>query len=149
MVQSDKKFCPSRSISQEPYIMWFWFMVHMCKVIITPGSISIFSKFWFFRLLGGGGERSKVQKLVQNDKNFCLSRSVSQKLNIIWFSFKSHLCKMIISPGGFSIFTKFWFFGLLRGKKAKNSPKWQKILSVVLHISGTIHHMTVIYGTHL
>ena len=26
---------------------------------------------------------------------------------------------------------------------AKNSPKWLKIMSVVLDISGTIHHMTV------
>ena len=30
-------------------------------------------------------------------------------------------------------------------KREKKSPKWQKILSVALHISGTI----VIYGTHL
>ena len=28
-------------------------------------------------------------------------------------------------------------------------PKWQKILSVELPISGTIHHMIVIYGTHV
>ena len=56
-----------------------------------------------------------------------------------------HLCKMIISPGNFFIFSKFWFFGLLGGKRAKNGPKWQKILSIALHIWGTIHHMTVIY----
>ena len=31
--------------------------------------------------------------------------------------------------------SKFWFFGLLVGERAKNDPKWQKILSVVLHIS--------------
>ena len=35
------------------------------------------------------------------------------------------------------------------GERAKNSPKWQKILSITLHISGTMHLMTVIYGTHL
>ena len=38
----------------------------------------------------------------------------------------------------------------VRGVKGqKNGPKWQKILCVALNISGTIHHMIVIYGTHL
>ena len=123
----------------------FSFTVHMCKVITSPLGCFIFFKiliFWVVKVV-------KVQKMVQNDKNFCLSHSVFQKPYIIWFSFKSHLCKMIIYPRGFSIFTKFWFFGLLNGKRAKNSPKWQNILSVALHISRTIHHMTVIYGTHL
>ena len=57
--------------------------------------------------------------------------------------------KMIISQNVFFIFSKFWFFGLLGVKMAKHGPKWQKILSVALHISGTIHRVTVIYGTHL
>ena len=76
---------------------------------------------------------------------FCPSRSVSQEPCIIWLSFMLHLCKMIIFPGNFFIFSKFWFFGLLAGKSAKNSPKGQNILSVALPIWGTIHHMTVIY----
>ena len=84
--------------------------------------------------------------MVQNDKKFCLWHSVSQEPYIIWLSFMLHLCKMIMSPGSFFIFSKFWFLGLLgRGKRAKNGPKWQKIKSVALHIWGTIHHMTVIY----
>ena len=57
--------------------------------------------------------------------------------------------KMIISQNVFFIFSKFWFFGLLGVKMAKHGPKWQKVLSVALHISGTIHRVTVIYGTHL
>ena len=56
----------------------------------------------------------------------------------------------------FSFFSTFWFFGLLgrrkgmggggvaRGKRAKNDPKWQKILLVAVHISGAVH-MIVIY----
>ena len=59
----------------------------------------------------------------------------------IWFWFMVLMWKMIISPGCFFIFSKFWFSGLLEGKRAKNSPKWQKIMSVTLDISGTIHHM--------
>ena len=58
-----------------------------------------------------------------------------------------HMCKMIISLGVFFIFAKFLFFGLVGGKSAKSGPKSQNVLSITLHISGTIHHMIVIYGT--
>ena len=95
-----------------------------------------------------------------------LSCFISQEPNIP-LSFMVHMCKMIISPD-FFFSNRTWthnhlvhkrtlnhlaklarFFGLLGGKKAKNGPKWQKILSVTLCISGTIHHMIVIYGTHV
>ena len=53
---------------------------------------------------------------------------------------------MIIYPGiFFLIFSKFWFYWLLGGKRVENCPKWQEIMSVALHISGTMHHMMVIY----
>ena len=35
----------SRIISQEPYIIWSWFVLHMCKRIISPGVFYIFPKF--------------------------------------------------------------------------------------------------------
>ena len=60
---------------------------------------------------------------------------------------------MIIFPGIFFfiiIIKKFSFFGLLgRGKKAKKKKlkMTKKILSITLHISGTIYHMIVIHGT--
>ena len=47
------KFSPSCSIAQEPYIIWLSFMVHMCKMIISPGIVLIFPKFSFSELLGG------------------------------------------------------------------------------------------------
>ena len=34
-----------------------------------------------------------------------------------------------------------WLSGGRRDKRVKNSPKWQNILSVVLHISGTIYQI--------
>ena len=34
-------------------------------------------------------------------------------------------------------------------KRAKNDSNWQKILTVSLRISGTAHHMIVIFGTHV
>ena len=35
------------------------------------------------------------------------------------------------------------------GKRAKNGQKWEKIQSVVHHISGSSHQMVVILGTHV
>ena len=72
----------------------------------------------------------KGQKKVQNDKEFCLSRSISQEPYSIWLSFMVHLCNMIISLDVFFFFFFFilfffWFF--FWGKRAKNGPKWQKI----------------------
>ena len=142
MVQNDKKLCLSRSISHEPYIIWFSFLVHLCNVTISTGILCNFSKFWFSRLLKG--QKIKGQKLVQNDKKFCLSCSISQEPYIVWLSFVVCKCKMIISSGFFVIFSKFWFFRFLGGSKGKKWPKMTKN-SVVHYISGIIHHMIFIY----
>ena len=75
-----------------------------------------------------------------------LSCTISQEPYIIWLQFLEQMCEMMIAPC-FFFFSKFWFSRLLGGKKAKNNPKWQKILSVKLHISGIIHHTTVTCGT--
>ena len=47
MVQNEKKICLSCSISQETCIIWFSFMVHLCKMVISTGTFFIFSEFWF------------------------------------------------------------------------------------------------------
>ena len=146
MFQNEKKFYLLHSISQEPYIIWLSCMVHICKMVISPGVFFFFSKFWFFRLFGG----LKGQKTVQNDKNLCLSHSISQEPCIIWLSFMVHMCKGIIYPGGFFIFFKILIFQVVWAyKSAKNGPKWQKILSAMLHILGTVGDMIVIYDTHV
>ena len=91
------KHCLLCSISQEPYIIWFSFMVHMCKMMTFPGVFFTFSKFWYFRLLGRGTKGwSKLTK-------FSLSRHISQGPCIIWLLFVVHKCK-IIFPGFFFVF---------------------------------------------
>ena len=65
-----------------------------------------------------------MQKTVQTDKTFCLSQSISQEQIFIF---------QVVSG--------------VKGQKMVQNDK--KIMSVVLHISGTIHHMIVIYGTHV
>ena len=88
--------------------------------MISPG---LFSFFWNFHFLDCyGGKRAK------NSPGWpCLVHFISLKSYIIWFSFMVLMFKMIISSGVFFIFSKFWFSGLLGGKRAKNSLKWQKI----------------------
>ena len=50
MVQNGKKFCLSQSVSQEPYIIWLWLLVHMCKMMVSPANFLIFQNldFWVF-----------------------------------------------------------------------------------------------------
>ena len=55
------------------------------------------------------------------------------------------MCKMI-SPGIFFLFFLKMIFRAVRGGK-KKQPKMTKILSLMLPISGTKHHITVIHGT--
>ena len=113
--------------------MWFSFMVRMCKVIISPDGLLIVFKIFIFGIV----REVKVQKMVQNTKQFCPMCSVSQDPYIMWLSFMSQLCKMIIPPGSFSIFKIFFdFFDCWRC--GGGGQGWQKILSVVLHISGPV-----------
>ena len=51
---------------------------------------------------------AKEQKMVQNEKRFCLLYSISQEPYIIWFSFVVDRCKMV-SPEGFFFFFFFFF----------------------------------------
>ena len=137
MAQDDKKNL-LQSMSQEPYIIWLSLMVHLCRMMIF-----IFSKFWFFGLLIGdwGLKWQKMRKILSVTLH--ISGIIHHDFDLWYF-----MCKMIISPGFIFIFSKIWFSGLLGGhKKVNKSPKWQKILSVPLDISGAIHHMIVICGT--
>ena len=47
-----KVVCLLHLIFQESYIIWSSFMVQMCKRMISPGILFVFSKFWFSRSLG-------------------------------------------------------------------------------------------------
>ena len=129
------------SISLESHIKWSSVMVLMCKMIISPWAFSIFSKFWFGRLLGC----VKGQKIAQKDKTFCLLCSISQEPYIIWLSFVVHKCKMI-SPGIFYYY--YYFFKILiwvamrvKGWKMAQNVKKTCLRNYTSYIS--------IYGTHV
>ena len=79
----------------------------------------------------------------------CLLHSISEEPYLIWLLFMVHICKMVISSGVFFHFYKILIFQIVRGVKGQNLVQNNKKFSVTLHISGTIHHMNVIYGTHV
>ena len=143
MAQNEKKFCLSCFISQEPYITWLSFVVHKFKKMISPCIFFVLLKFWFFGLLVGekGENGAKWQKIL------FVTLHISY---ILWLSFVIRKCKMITSPGFLKFFSKFWFFGLLGESKSKKWPKMKKKLCCTApYISGIIHHMILIYGTHV
>ena len=137
-----RKNCLLCSISQETCIIWFSFMVHICKMIVSMGIFLIFSKFWFSRLLGGKRAKNspKWQKILS------VTPSTSQEPYIIWLSFMLHLCKMIISPGNFFIFFKILIFWVVREVKAQKMVLNGKKFYLLYSISEESYViMTVIY----
>ena len=56
---------------------------------------------------------------------------------------------MVISPGVFFQFFKILIFWVVRGVKWQKTVQNDKILSVTLHIPGTIYYMIGIYGTYV
>ena len=61
-----------------------------------------------------------------------------------------HMCKSTISSGVFLCIFQIVIIGVNSGVKGqKNDANWQKIMCVALHVLGSIHHMIVIFGTHV
>ena len=90
MAQSDRKLCSSHSESQEPYVMWLWFLVVF---------FSFFSKFWFFwdfRGGAGGGEGSLLNYQLQSVRLY-ISETVDISSRFLVYRYKI----MMISPGVF------------------------------------------------
>ena len=100
LVQNNKKFCLSCSISQEPHTIWLLFMLHMCKMIISPVFFHLFKLLIFQKIL-----------------------SVMLNIKGIWLSFLVRMYKMITPPCTFFIFS--FFHG---PKWQKNSICWTPYL---------------------
>ena len=89
----------------------------------------------------------KGQKLAQNDKKLCLLCSISQESYI----YDRYLGYTSVKWWYFQVF--FYFFKILffqivrRDKGQKMAQKDKKFVPRVLYISGSIHHMSVIFGT--
>ena len=80
MAQNDKKSCLSHSVSQKLYIIWLWFLVHMCKMFISPAIYFIFSKFFFLGFYGVKGQ--KMTKLPMESVILHVSETVDHMIKI-------------------------------------------------------------------
>ena len=138
-----RNFSPSVFISQEPCIIWLSVIVHLSKMIQSPGF------FHFFKVLIFCVYNVKVQKTVQNDKKFCLSRSRSQEPYIIWLSFMVHMCEMLISLGDFFQYFKILIFWVVRGVKGQKMGQDDKKFCLSHLIFQESYIMIFIYGTHV
>ena len=69
MTQKNKNFCRSHSVSQEPYIMWIWVLVHLCKTMTSPAIFFLsFKILIFFGDKGRKGAKGDPKLLI----SFCL-----------------------------------------------------------------------------
>ena len=84
--------------------------------------------------------------MAQHDKNsVCLALYLRNHT-----SYDLNLRHTYVKGQYLQVFFLHFFQILIFGVSiAKNGPKWQKTMSVALHISGSIHHMNVIFATHL
>ena len=85
MAQNDKKVCLLHSISEEPYIIWLWFLVHMCKMIIFPVNFFILG---FFR-----GIKGKKWPKITNFSLFCSGTVDHLQVFFVIFFKKIQPCK--------------------------------------------------------
>ena len=114
--------CLSRLISQEPYIIWLSFIVHMWKNYNISSCFFHFFKILIFWVVRG----VKRKKMTQNEKKILsVTCSISQEPYITWLSFMVHLYKMIISPGVLNFF-KILIFWVVRGVKGQKLSKMKK-----------------------
>ena len=121
------------------YDLHLWY-IFTYKRIISPGVFSIFFfKILIFEIIRRGGG-VKGQKMVQNNKKFCLYHSLSQKPCIIWLWFLVRVQNDGIASNFFH-FLKFWFLGFWGGVKGK---EWLTItdfsISCLYHKNCSLYH---------
>ena len=74
--------------------------------------------------------------------------SISLESHIKWFSVMVLMCKMIISPWAFSIFSKFWFGGLLGCVKGQKIAQNDKTFCLLCSISQEQYIMWLSFVVH-
>ena len=134
MVQNDNKLCAPYLSNHTSYDCHLWYKCVKWYYLQVFFSML---KFWFSSLSRGW----KGKKMAQNLENFCLLHLIFQELYMI-FIYGTHVCiKGSYLQAFFHFFKNF-------DKRAENGSKWQKLFSVSLSMSGTIHHMIVIFDAH-
>ena len=113
----DKKLCLYHSISQEAFIIWSWFLVHVCIMITSPYSFFTFSKFYFSELLGDKRRRTYLGWApTWAIRLTCLTlyhRNHASYDCGFWYT----CLKWSYLQQFFFVFSKFWFVWFLGGGK--------------------------------
>ena len=141
----NKKLGLLYSLSQEAYIIWLWFLVHMSKVMASQDASFIVLKFWFFWLLREY-KGKKWPKMTKNSVSLTpyLRNCTSYDCGFWYTCVKSWYLLQFF----FFIFSKFWFFWFLggegKGQKITHNYQFQ---SVTFYISITVDHIMKIVGT--
>ena len=126
------------NISRCFFLFFFFFEIFIFGAVIE-GKRTKNSPKWKLKLhpsLAISQEQYSIYQ--QNCKNDTICRAAYLRNHISYDSIMVHLCKMMISPGVFLF--------LLRGVGEGDGPKWEKILSVALHVSEIMLHLIFIYG---
>ena len=92
---------------------------------------------------------SKMTKNPKWQKIMSVTLHISRTIYHVIVIYDTHVSNDNISRLLFH-FSKTLIFWVVRGvKRQKNGPKWQKFLSAMLHVSGTICCLTVFYDTNV
>ena len=117
-VQNDKTFSLSHSISQEPHIIWFSFMAHICKMIISPGVLLNFLKILMFRVFSE----------VKWPKN--VERSISMMGEVSWW-WEKYLSKYLSMVEVSLEVSRWWEEYLSKRSPLKHTCSWRDKLIVL------------------
>ena len=131
-----------------PHYFWSLFLVHICKMMISPVCFFVFFFFFhFLRILIFQVFREVRAKYSPKWKTKIISViHLSQEQCSIWSWFLVHLCQMIISPGVFVNFFKILIFGVASGVKAqKMVQNEKKIMSAALYFRNWSSFMVHMY----
>ena len=104
-------------------------MVHIFKMMISPGNFFIFLVFIFWTV-----RRMKEEKMAQNENNYVTCHIITCIIaydHNFWYTIVKGWYLQLF----FSFFKNFDFLGCLGDKRAKNSPKWKKQLHPLCTIS--------------
>ena len=131
MTRKDKKLCPLCLISQEPYIIWSAFMVHLCKMMFFKILI-----FWVVRGRGWGGEEGwRAKNGPKWQKNSVCITPYLRNHTLYDCGFWHTCVKWWYLQQLFSFFQNFvFFFGFLGSKRAKNYPNLPNSVCQALYL---------------
>ena len=159
MALYDKKLYLTQLKSQEPYIMWSSFMVHVSKDKIFRHFLYFF-QILIFRVISG----VKGWKMAQNKKKTILRKHTVYDCDFWYTRVKWwHLQMLFLTPNlrnctscvkwwylqqFFSLLqNSFFFVGFTGGVKEKKMTHTYQFQSVTLYISETVDHIIKISDT--